>query len=170
MTQEAGQAELDRQAAEQAKIDARRAAAGTAPECVCGEYDCEYYDCEDYDEEGNLIDDELTQFSRKFNRFQEERNATVEGIENAFACEPDDPTCVPEGEEGIEVCARAKVLPTPLRPDEILSFKANICEYKINCANENELMPYSITLYRDGAAGLATGAAVVAATLSALTL
>jgi hypothetical protein len=58
-----------------------------------------------------------------------EKNATMEGIGNAFACDPEEPDCLQEGDEGEKICARANPIPVEMRPDEILSFKANICEY-----------------------------------------
>lgn len=102
MTPESAALELNRQAEEQGRMAARREREGTAEECLCGEYDCEYYDCQDYDQEGNLKDaGELESFIREFHLGAKEgKNATMSGIDNAFACDPEDPTCIPDGVEG----------------------------------------------------------------------
>lgn len=87
--------------------EADAAAEGGEDECCCGFYDCEDYSCEFYGNE-YCEEVELESFARQFllGEGEEESSTprsaenTVDGINNAFACNEEDPDCIPEGEEG----------------------------------------------------------------------
>lgn len=134
VTMEAGNEILAQQQAEADAREARRSGIAIAgdDDCTCGYYDCYYYECDYYDYYDNLLVLERDwDWEPEFRLMQGDEeeddggldiDGGIDGIGDAFACDEGDETCVPEGEEGMDICRQAAEMPIPLRSDSILVF------------------------------------------------